>query len=478
MMKLITIGILILVLFGANSSSDASMLEDLRNFEKSLTEWVANFNKLEQRFSALEKNHEATDKQLTNVNESLSNIEILLTNLNAKVEKVEKMGSVSGVSDILKTYEGTLNVFKKRFSKMAKRLEDQEVKTAVLEKIYATAQKPLETMIVAMDEQREVINNLANRLDEQEKMLLAIEEGFKKQAATPLESLAKDIEGLNTRIANLESGTIVQRKEEIIDKEPKAEIKEKVAVSEAPKEEISETKGFTDIGKGFFIKNVEFKPFGSSSLISGEIMNKSDRSYGMIDFKVQAYNEENVILGGHGFTIRSFRKDSTETFEEIIVGVEPKKIAKYTVFFAEMPLTPAMGEEGIKIIERKFEVAMAETTVKQPQIEEEKSVEKKTSRELEGFENVGGGFYVRRVFFTSFGSSSTVTGEIKNNSENDSRIASFVMKVYSKDYGMITNLDFSVRRLKSGDIKPFEEIITGVRPFDIARYEIAFKESY
>ena len=49
--------------------------------------------------------------------------------------------------------------------------------------------------------------------------------------------------------------------------------------------------------KVFFIKNVTFKPFGSSTRISGEIMNKSDRGYGMIDFKVQAYNEENVFLG-------------------------------------------------------------------------------------------------------------------------------------------------------------------------------------
>jgi len=61
---------------------------------------------------------------------------------------------------------------------MAKRLEDQEVKTAVLERIYDTAQRPLENLMQAIDEQKEVINNLANRLDVQEKTLLAIEEGF------------------------------------------------------------------------------------------------------------------------------------------------------------------------------------------------------------------------------------------------------------------------------------------------------------
>jgi hypothetical protein len=71
-----------------------------------------------------------------------------------------------------------------------------------------------------------------------------------------------------------------------------------------------------------------------------------------------------------------------------------------------------------------------------------------------------------------------VTGEIKNNSKNDLYLASFVMKIYSEDYGMITSFDFSIRRLKSGGIKTFEEIVTGVPPVDISRYEVVFKSSY
>jgi hypothetical protein len=97
---------------------------------------------------------------------------------------------------------------------------------------------------------------------------------------------------------------------------------------------------------------------------------------------------------------------------------------------------------------------------------------------LEGFEGIGNGFYVGNVSFDGFGSSSTVTGNIKNNSESDFYSASFVMKVYSKTYGMITSLDFSVRSIKRGDTKTFEEIITGVQPVDIDRYEVTFKSSY
>ena len=97
---------------------------------------------------------------------------------------------------------------------------------------------------------------------------------------------------------------------------------------------------------------------------------------------------------------------------------------------------------------------------------------------LEGFEDVGNGFYAGNVAFNGFGSSSSVTGNIKNNSENDFYNASFVMKVFSKTYGMITSLDFSVRSINSGDTKAFEEIISGVQPVDIDRYEITFKSSY
>ncbi len=501
MKKFLVIAIFVFFLFGFNGSSDAaSLIEDLKNFEQSLSEWVTNFDKLEQRFSNLENNLDAKDKQLADFNQSITNIENLVANINTKIEKVEKMGSVSGMKDILKSYEGTLNVFKRRFSEMAKRLEDQEVKTAVLGKIYDTAQKPLETLMQAIDEQKEVINNMAKRLDEQEKTLLAIERGFKQ--ILPTESPAKgaeaavqafrqkqkEIEEINARLSRLESGTIVLKTEEKVERKPEAGIKEKVVVLETPTEGAKvptekpyEMKGFTNIGGGFFIKNIELKPFGSSTYISGEITNKSDRDYSIVDFRIQAYSEENDLLGDHSFSIKGFKRDGTKTFEEVIAGAASERIAKYFIFPAEMPLGSDMGEGTVEMTGKELQVAMAETTVKQPQIEEGKTTAKKAweiAKELEGFENIGNGFFIRNVSFSGFGSSSTVTGEIKNNSKNDLYLASFVMKIYSKDYGMITSFDFSIRRLKSGGIKTFEEIVTGVPPVDISRYEVVFKSSY
>ena len=489
MKKFLFIVIFIFSLSGFNGYSNAaSLIDDLKSFEESLGEWVAQTNELNKRLSELEGEREAREKQVADYNQSMTNIENLITDLNAKVDKVAKMSSLEGVKDIVKSFEGTLDVFKKRFSKLAKRLEDQEVKTAVLERIYKTSQKPVETMMQAVDEQKEVANKLAKRLNEQEKTLLTIKEDLKNQT-TPTENLVKGLEELNARLSNLESGVIVQKTEEIVERKPEAEIKEKVVVLKASKEvakapikETIEAKGFIDIGRGFFIKNIEFKPFGSSTYASGEMTNKSDRDHGIAEFKFQVYNKENVLLESHRFSIGSLRRNSTKVFEEVIVGIKPKNIAKYAVFLAEMSLVSATGEKGeIKIIERKPKVAMKETDKKQAEAEKDILTvmgAQETAKELEGFENIGSGFFIRNVSFDSFGSSSTVTGEIKNNSKKDYHLATFVMKIYSNSYGMLTSFDFSVRRLKSGDIKTFEEIVTGIRPVDIARYEIVPKKFY
>jgi uncharacterized coiled-coil protein SlyX len=493
MKKLLIMYVFALTFFFPATNGFSDILKDLKNFEESLSDWVVQTNELSQRLSELEGDRAAREKQIADFNSGMANIEGLITDLNAKVDKVEKMGSLEGVKGVVKSFEGTLDVFKKRFSEMAKRLEDQEVKTSVLERIYQTAQKPLETLMQSIDEQKEVINKLAERLDRQEKTFTAIEEDLKNRA-TPDESFVGSMEELNARLSKLESGVIVQKIEEKeplketpteapekIEKEPKTEVKEKVAASEVtpketkePAEEPSEIEGFTDIGNGFFIKNnIEFKRFGSSSYISGEMMNKSGRDYSTADFKVQVYDKENTLLASHGFSINGFKRESTKKFEEIIVGVQPENITKYAIFFAEMPLITDTGKEEIRIIEREPKVATAEVKEKLPQKEEGDVPE-----ELKGFKDLGNNFYVRNVSFDSFGSSSTVAGEIKNNSEKNYNTVSFVMKIYSKNYGMITSFDFSVRRLKSGDIRPFQEIITGIRPVDISNYEIVFKKSY
>ncbi|MBC8551303.1 MAG: hypothetical protein H8D23_16785 [Candidatus Brocadiales bacterium] len=536
MKKLLIICTFTLTLFFSGTVGFSDILKDLQKFEQSLGDWVTQIDELNSRISNLESDKASREKQAAEFNQSMANIENLLSDMDAKVDRVANMSSIEGVKEIVKSFEGTLNVFKKRFSELANRIEDQEVKTSVLEKMYKTANKPLDTLMQAIDEQKSVINKLGDKLAKQEELILSMKESLQKQTS-PDNSLVNGIEELSARLSKIESGVLVQavtghetREEKRHIAEPdtyheKADAKEhgaeiaahheKTEVDahatapdthhkehetdahamasdahhektemgqhvSAPKTHIKKT-DLIDIGEGFSIKNIKFKPFGSSSQMSGEIINKSDADHGMTDFEVQAYGKENAPLGGHRFSVYSFSKGTTKPFEEIIVGISPKDISKYSIYPARMPLVSDTGESTIKIIEIEEGIAKTETKEVAPDnledlIFDEK--EKVSPEVLEGFEDIGNGFYAGNVSFNGFGSSSSVTGNIKNNSENDFYNASFVMKVYSKAYGMITSLDFSVRGINSGDTKAFEEIISGVQPVDIDRYEITVKSSY
>ena len=505
MKKLLIICTFTLMLFFPGTVGFSDILKDLEQFQTSLGDWVTQIEELNGRISNLEGDKASREKQTAELNQSLANIEDLLSNMDAKVERVENMSSLEGVKEIVKSFEGTLNVFKKRFAKLANRMEDQEVKTAVLERMYKTANKPLDTLMQALDEQKNVISKLGNKLEKQEELILSMKESLQKQSS-PDESLVRGIEELYSRLSKLESGVLVQAATEHGKHEEEKHASapaghhegaehaaapaghhEEAKHAAAPAEHHEEPQAhgektdLIDIGEGFFVKNIKFEPFGSSSQISGEIINKSDRDHGMTDFKVQAYDKENVPLGDQGFSVYGFNKGTTKPFEEIIVGVISKEISKYAIYSAKMPLVSDEGVSTIKIVDREEIVAKAETkekVVTPDSLEDLIFDEKAHSEELEGFEDVGNGFYASNISFNGFGSSSSVTGNIKNNSENNFYNASFVLRVYSKAYGMITSLDFSVRSINSGDTKAFEEIISGVQPVDIDRYEIAFKSSY
>jgi uncharacterized coiled-coil protein SlyX len=504
MKKLLIMCTFTLTLFFSSTVGFSDILKDLDKFQQSLGDWVTQIEELNSRISNLESGKASSEKQAEELNQGLANIENLLSDMGAKVERVENMSSLEGVKEIVKSFEGTLNVFKKRFSKLANRIEDQEVKTSVLERMYKTANKPLETLMQAIDEQKSVINKLGDKLVKQEELILSMKESLQKQTS-PDESLVSGIEELNSRLSKLESGVLVQA----VTEHGKHEVEEHAAASaghheeakhaaapaehheeamhaaaptehhEEPQAHVEKT-GLIDIGEGFFVKNIKFKPFGSSSQISGEIMNKSDRDHGMIDFKALAYDKENIPLGDQGFSLYGFSKGMTKPFEEIIVGVISKEINKYSIYPARMQLVSDTGESVVRMIEIEKAIAKAETKDEATPDNLEDLIFDETAppEALEGFEDIGNGFYAGDVSFNGFGSSSSVTGNIKNNSKNDFYNASFVMKVFSKAYGMITSLDFSVRSINSGDTKAFEEIISGVQPVDIDRYEITFKSSY
>ena len=96
---------------------------------------------------------------------------------------------------------------------------------------------------------------------------------------------------------------------------------------------------------------------------------------------------------------------------------------------------------------------------------------------MKGFKEIGNDFYLRNVTFTDYGTSSIVKGEIKNNSRNDFATVSFNMTVFGENEHVIAELDFSIRGIKSGAIKPFEEVLSGVSPSQVSRYELKHKKS-
>jgi peptidoglycan hydrolase CwlO-like protein len=495
-----------LTFFYQTNTGFSDILKDLQKFTESLGDVVTQISELGNRISTLESENKSKDKQIAEYNQSMANIEAHLKDLDANVERVANMASLKGVKDIVKEFEGTLKVFKKRFAKLDNRVEDQEVKTSVLEKMYKAANQPLDTLMQTLDAQKSLIESLEGKLNKQETLITSMRDNLENQTSL-VASLG--IEDLNTRISNLESTTHYDREKHAPDKlatthddhekhapdklatthdDHEKHAPDKLATTHDDQEKhvpdkLATTPGLIDIGEGFFIKNVKFKPFGSSSQISGEIMNKSERNYGMIDFKLQTYDMENVPLGGLGFSIYGFKKGKVGTFEEIIAGIENKKIAKYSIYPAQMPLVSESGEKTIKIIEKELPTAKTETTnvaAKElaPENLEDLLFDEATPGKLEGLENIGNGFYASDISFSGFGSSSTVTGKIKNNSKEDFYSASFVMKIFSKEYGMLTSFDFSIRSIKGGDTVTFEEIIAGVRHVDINTYEIAFKSSY
>lgn len=525
MKKLITIlvPVFILTFFYPANNGFSDILKDLQKFTESLGDVVTQISELSRRMSTLESDNQSRDKQIAEYNQSMINIEAHLKDLDANVERVANMASLKGVKDIVKSFEGTLDVFKKRFAELANRVEDQEVKTNVLEKMYKTANQPLDSLMQTIDSQKGLIDRLEGKLNSQETLISSLRDNLEKQTSL---AASLGIEELNARISKLESGVLVRSTathdehatEAPVDSHGKHAAEQHVTTpvgheehaaeehvtapaghdehvmeqhvtaptghQEEPKDHISKS-DLIDIGQGFSIKNIKFKPFGSSSQISGEIMNNSENDYGMLDFKLQAYDIENVPLGGLGFSIYGFKKGKVGSFKEIIAGIEPKKIAKYSIYPAKRDIVTDTGEKTIRIIEKQLPSEKAETTKVVANETAPENLEdllfdeaKPEDEKLKGFEDAGSKFYSSEVSFRGFGSSSTVTGKIKNNSKKDFYNASFVMKIFGKEYGLITQFDFSVRNIKSGEVKNFEEIIAGVSPIDIDRYEISFKSSY
>ncbi|GAN33050.1 MAG: hypothetical protein DYG83_00040 [Candidatus Brocadia sp. AMX2] len=110
-------------------------------------------------------------------------------------------------------------------------------------------------------------------------------------------------------------------------------------VSKVPRKEVpgkeplkpSIIDGFEDIGNGFFVRNVRFNPFGDNVLFTGEIANRSEKNYRFAKFKLEIYDDRDLLVKKEEFTIPDLPKESIKSFEAMLAGVDAGLIHRYVI---------------------------------------------------------------------------------------------------------------------------------------------------
>jgi len=326
------------------------VLKELDDFQRSLSSWMKNLDTMGSQFTTLQKSVSESLAPLKEFDKVVKGIEEKLNSSLSKMESLEKTASIAEVKGMLDSFGKTFDVLKKLLSDTAKRVEDQEIKTAVLEKRYQEAQRPLEPIKKAIEDLNKLVTD---KLGEQEKKIASLEDSIKTRVAS-LDSTMKTFEGQTKAFSDLEMrmkkvekaggvspGTATAAVPPVVQVQAAmgtetvkvAEGTETAAVAEVAKEHIStpEEEGFKEMEDGFYIRNVNLLPFGSSSQIKGEIKNFSDRDRSIAAFTIKVYNASDILLFTQDFSIKTFKKGDVRVFSEIISGYTPLDIAKYEI---------------------------------------------------------------------------------------------------------------------------------------------------
>ncbi|MFN3531041.1 MAG: hypothetical protein ACK41Q_00780 [Candidatus Brocadia sp.] len=341
--------VLVFTLFGARNAHGQGgaqdVMKEFEDFQKALSNWMKNLDNLGAQFTALQKSVGDSLTPLKEFEKVMKGNEEKLNSIVSRLEGIEKSASVADVKGLLDSFGKTIDVLKKLLSDLSKRVEDQEVKTAVLEKRYQEAQRPLEPIKKAIEDLNKL---MTDKLGEQEKRIATAEESLKTRVAS-LDSTLKTFDGqlktisdLDMRMKKLEKGVVAVAGTVAAEASPTAPVQmpaETVKVAEGTetvevaKEYIPtpEEGGFREVGDGFYIRNVTLFPFGSSSQIKGEIKNFSDRDRSIATFAIRIFNASDMLLFTQDFSVKTFRKGETRTFNEIISGYSPLDIARYEI---------------------------------------------------------------------------------------------------------------------------------------------------
>lgn len=343
--------VLFFAIFNAGNAygqgGEQEVMKEFDDFQKSLSNWMKNLDNLGAQFTALQKSMGDSMTPLKEYEKVIKGNEEKLNSIVSRLEAIERTSSVADVKGLLDSFGKTLDILKKLLSDLAKRVEDQEVKTAVLEKRYQEAQRPLEPIKKAIDDLNKLVTD---KLGEQEKRIATAEESLKTRVAS-LDSSVKTFEGqlktisdLETRIKKVEKGGVGVAGTVTTEAPPTVPVQvptgtETVKVAEGTetvevvKEHVPtpEEEGFQEIGDGFYVRNVRLLPFGSSSQIKGEIKNLSDKDRSIATFAIRVFNVSDTLLFTQDFSIKTFKKGDAKTFNEIVSGYSPLEIARYEI---------------------------------------------------------------------------------------------------------------------------------------------------
>ncbi|OHB41188.1 MAG: hypothetical protein A2Y11_03045 [Planctomycetes bacterium GWC2_39_26] len=341
---------LFFALLGAKGAEDQGggqeVLKELDDFQKSLANWMKNLDTLGSQFNSMQKNVNDSLIPLKEFDKSAKGIEEKLNTIISRVEIMEKSSSVAEVKGMLDSFGKTFDVLKKLLSDITKRVEDQEVKTAVFEKKLMETQKPLEPVKKTIEDLSKAVTD---KIGDQEKRITAVEDSIRTRVTTldsalkSFDEQLKSLSGMDSRIKRLEKTGPVVTGTVTVETQPTAQAQIPVGTETAKATEGAETvvvvkepvatpeEGFKDIGDGFYIRNVNLFLFGSSSQIKGEVKNFSDRDRSIATFVIRVYNASNMLLFTQDFSIKTFKKGEIRAFNEIISGYRPIDIARYEI---------------------------------------------------------------------------------------------------------------------------------------------------
>ncbi len=464
--SIITIFILSIIVLMPYRSAVGDMLSELSN-------WMKDMERLSQRVEQVERDlNEAKDAA-----DLVRKSEKSLSKVVSRIEVLEQNESGQ-----------TVEVIQKGLSELRKTVEDQQVITAVLEKKYKQAQRPLEPIKASIDEQKELIGKLVARIETQDKRIQTLSDAIEKKMV-PFEKMNKE---MNEKLASLEKMSDIMKKiergEVIVGNQKtgkgtlpvavlpgmKTEDKQELAVTKKPSiKDVLEAQGYRDIGNDFFVRNVKFKSFGSSVQVNGSIMNDSEKDYNVANLKIFLYDSMGTILRTRDFSVKGINKGNVKSFEEIISGVKMKQLGRYAIAFGKA-IQAYEIKETVPVVEKKKSIeSLAKTTVKGKAT---KGVKEKAKPKIEeGFKDIGNNFYAKDLKITKFGSSCELTGEIMNGSEDYVSIAKFYIEIFNGQKNLIWRQEFSIKGIKGLKKEKFSEFLTGIEPEDVGSFELKSK---